>query len=77
MDNYPLVQTKFKLPKTLIREYVIEGISKTGKTVSLTISDNHQRFVWHSVDLKVHKIRFIPISTHGSEDFRLFSFEIE
>ena len=75
--NYPLVQTKFKLPETLIREYRIEGESFAGERVSLHVCDNHQRMVRHSVDWRVRTLRFIPISTHGCEKFRLFDFEIQ
>ncbi len=75
--NYPLIQTNFKLPDTLIKEYRIEGENEDGKQFTICISDNHQRFVRHFVDWKVKKIRFIPISTHGCETFRLFDFEIK
>ena len=74
--NYPLVQTKFKLPQTLIKEYRIEGISENGEIKEIHIADNHQRFVKHNVDWWVKSIRFIPISTHGTKEFRLFDFEI-
>ncbi|MBQ7336497.1 MAG: FAD-dependent oxidoreductase [Clostridia bacterium] len=74
--NYPLVQTKFKLPKTLVCEYRIEGISENGSTVVLQVHDNHQRFVRHTVDWRVKTVRFVPISTHGCEKFRVFDFEI-
>ncbi len=75
--NYPLVQTQFKLPETLIKEYKIQGISENGEVKEIHITDNHQRFVKHSVDWRVKQIRFVPISTHGAEHFRLFDFEIE
>lgn len=75
--NYPLVQDKFKLPSTLIKEYLVEGINESGERVSIHIKDNHQRFVRHSVNWHVKNIRFIPLKTHGCEDFRLFSFEIK
>ncbi|MBP3381527.1 MAG: FAD-dependent oxidoreductase [Clostridia bacterium] len=75
--NYPLAQTKFKLPKTLIREYKIEGISENGDVHEIYVNDNHQRFVKHSVDWRVKTIRFVPIATFGAEKFRLFSFEIK
>ena len=74
--NYPLVQDKFKLPSTLIKEYRIEGIDKNGESISLHVTNNHQRFVTHKVNWNVKKLRFIPIGTCGSEDFRLFSFEV-
>ncbi len=75
--NYPLVQTKFKLPETLICEYIIEGISENGDIHSIHIQNNHQRFVCHEVDWLVKTIRFIPIATLGADQFHLFSFEIE
>ena len=75
--NYPIVQTKFKLPQTLIKEYRIEGENSVGEIFSLCIYDNHQRFVRHYIDWKVKKLRFVPISTHGCERFRLFDFEIQ
>lgn len=74
--NYPLVQTKFKLPETLIREYKVEGVAENGEVFEIHIRDNHQRFVKHSVNWMVKSVRFVPISTNGCEDFRLFSFEI-
>ena len=75
--NYPLVQTRFKLPATLIKEYRIEGRNERGDLFEITVKDSHSRFVRHSIDWKVCSLRFIPISTHGSEDFRLFDFEIK
>ena len=75
--NYPLIQTKFKLPHTLIKEYRIEGIGQNGEVYFLHVTDNHQRMVRHAVDWQVTQIRFIPISTRGCEEFRLFDFEIE
>ena len=75
--SYPLVQEKFKLPKTLIKEYRIEGESADGERFEIAISDNHQRLVRHRVKWKVKRLRFIPISTHGCGEFRLFDFEVK
>lgn len=74
---YPLVQTGFTLPKTLLRDYRIEGIAENGTVYEINISDNHQRFVSHDIDWQVKTIRFIPLRTFGDEYFRLFSFEIQ
>ena len=73
--NYPLVQTKFKLPQTIIKEYRIEGVREDGTTEVLHITDNHQRFVKHAVNWKIRSLRFVPVATHGCDSFRLFSFE--
>ena len=75
--NYPLVQTAFKLPSTLIKEYKIVGENSAGDKLELSVSDNHQRFVRHCVNWKVKELTFIPISTHGCDDFRVFDFEIK
>ncbi len=75
--NYPLKQTKFKLPNTLIKEYRAEGINESGETCSITVNNNHQRFVVHKVDWNVKKVRFIPIATNGCDEFRVFDFEVK
>ncbi len=75
--NYPLVQTKFKLPNTLIKSYRIEGEKADGSILSFTVEDNHQRLVRHRVDWSVKSLRFIPLQTHGCNEMRLFDFEIE
>jgi len=75
--NYPLVQTKFKLPQTLIKEYRLEGKSEQGEIYTLLVTDNHQRFVKHTVDWKIQRLTLIPLSTHGCEEFRVFDFEIQ
>ena len=75
--NYPKDQQKFKLPKTLITEYRIEGISESGEKYSFTVTDNHLRFVTHKIDWNVKAIRFVPINTNGSDNYRLYEFEIK
>lgn len=75
--NYPLVQTKFKLPDTLIKEYRIEGESSAGEVFSICVSDNRKRLARHLVKWKVNKVRLIPVSTHGCEQLRLFDFELK
>lgn len=74
--NYPLVEHLYKVPKTLVKEYRIEGVRSNGETVVLHINNNHQRFVKHLVVWKVKKIKLIPLKTHGSEKYRVFGFEI-
>ena len=75
--NYPLVQPRFKLPATLVREYRIEAENEAGEVFSLHVTDNRRRLVRHRVDWRVRRIRLIPLGTHGSPDFRLFEFEIK
>ncbi len=73
---YPIHETRFKLPKTLIKEYRIEFENESGEITELHVKDSHLRFVKHKVNENAKYVRFIPVSTNGSEDFRLFSFEI-
>lgn len=74
--NYPLEEKVIKLPETLIKEYVIEGVAADGTTHILHVTNNHQRFVKHPVDWTVTKVCFVPLSTHGCDAFRLFDFEV-
>ena len=75
--NYPLKETRYRIPETLIKEYRIEFENEKGEIKTLEINNNHQRFVKHSVNEKALKIRFIPLSSYGCEDMRLYSFEIK
>ena len=74
--NYPLVQTKYCVPHTLVREYRIEGESESGEQFCLHVTDNHQRFVRHRVDWRVKTVRIVPLATHGCEQYRIFSFDV-
>ena len=74
--NYPLVETRFKLPATLIRAYRIEGESESGERFTLEVDESHQRFVRHAVNWRVNRLRFVPLATHGAETYRLFDFEV-
>ncbi|MBR2447123.1 MAG: FAD-dependent oxidoreductase [Clostridia bacterium] len=74
--NYPLVQPKYKVPYTLIDAYRIEGESEDGEQFCLEVGENHQRFVKHRVDWRVKTVRFVPLTTHGCEQFRLFAFDV-
>ncbi|MBE6698208.1 MAG: FAD-dependent oxidoreductase [Ruminococcaceae bacterium] len=74
--NYPLVQTKYCVPHTLVREYRIEGESESGEQFCLHVTDNRQRFVRHCVDWRVKTVRIVPLATHGCEQYRIFSFDV-
>ena len=74
---YPLNETRYKLPETLIKKYKIEGEDSEGKVFSVRVDNSHQRFVKHTINKKLRRIRFVPLETHGSEDFRVFSFELK
>lgn len=73
--SYPLIETKYKVPPTLISKYKIEGITADGK-VHIITAQNHQRFVKIPVDWCVKTLRFTPLEENGCGEYRLFSFEI-
>lgn len=74
--NYPLKQDRFKLPKTLTKEYKIVGIDKDGKEHITLGTLNHQRFVRHVVDWEVVSVKLYPLSTWGEDKFKIFGFEV-
>jgi hypothetical protein len=53
------------------------GTTCRGEKMMLEVNESHQRFVTHLVEWKVKEIEFVPISTYGSEEFRVFRFEVE
>ena len=67
---YPLKETKFRLPETLVKDYVIEGEKENGEKVKLEVKDNYLRFVRHKVDWKVKKNK-----TYAACDFRRGKYE--
>ena len=75
--SYPLVQTKFKLPKTLIKRYRIEGEMEDGTTLSITVEDNRRRFAVHNVNWHVRSLRLIPLEAYGTDQLRIFDFEVQ
>ncbi len=74
--NYPLNETNFKLPQTLITKFALETVDKNG-VVAKEIFTNHQRFVKIPISKRVQSIRFIPLDTNGSTEYRIFSLYVE
>ena len=74
--SYPLVQTSFKMPETMIKEYKLVLSMENGKTEEIVINDNRQRHILHLVDKTITAVEFIPIKTYGFEKFNVFSFEL-
>ncbi len=73
---YPLKETRYKLPKTLITEFEIIITDENGNSMVMSFN-NHQRFVRIPIGKKVKSIKFVPIKTNGCEDYRIFSLEVE
>ena len=78
--------TTFGFPKCLIKHYKIEILDETGAWMRVVeISDNHQRFVKHELNVVTKAVRLIPLSTYhserktedyGSSTAHVFNFEI-
>lgn len=75
--NYPLEQNDFHVPETMIKEFKIEAQDECGNWLKVAeIKNNYQRLVKLNLDLKTKCIRFIPLSTWGSEKAHLFSWDL-
>ncbi len=74
--NYPLKETRYKLPKTLITKFELEIHNKNEEITKETFT-NHQRLVKISIDRCVTSIKLIPKETNGSTEFRIFSLYLE
>ncbi len=70
--NYPLHETRYKLPSTLVTDFDLELCTQDGKTERKTFA-NHQRFVKIPIGKAVQSIKVIPKETNGSDDCRIFS----
>lgn len=73
--RFPLETPYLKLPATLIRSFAIEIEHEDGSVTAKTY-ENHQRLVRIPVEERVRRVRLIPLSTWGAEEYRVFSFEV-
>ena len=71
---YPLGETRFRLPETLIKKFKIE-VCNENHEVSEKSYENHLRFVTIAVNQTAKWIRLIPEETWGADSFRIFSVE--
>ncbi len=74
--NYPLHETRYRLPSTLITAFTLEICDANGDTECKCFT-NHQRFIKIPIGKTVRSIRMIPKETNGAEDFRIFSLYLE
>lgn len=64
------------VPKTMTKEYRIEGLTDNGWIVLAEETNNYQRLRKHDVDACVSAVRFVPTSTWGCERCHLFAFDV-
>ncbi len=73
---YPLHETHYNIPDTLIKQYTIICKDSSGNTFEFNEINNYQRFVIHKLNKSAKSVKFIPKKTHGCSEFRVFGFEL-
>ena len=74
--RFDLVEKNYRMPKTMIKEYVVKITDENGEVSEIHVEDNCQRLVFHEVGKKVRKLELIPIKNFGeNQEMRVFSFE--
>ena len=78
--------TTFGFPKCLVKRYRIEIMGEDGVwSTALEVSDNHQRFVKHELNVMAKAVRLVPLTTYhserktqdyGSSTAHIFNFEL-
>lgn len=71
-----LNEDRFKLPKTLIKDFDIILDYEDGREETLNYRNIHTRLLNISINRSVVGVKFLPISTYGSETFNVFDFEV-
>lgn len=71
-----LKEERFKLPKTLIKDFDIILTHKDGHTEVIPYRNVHTRFLRLAVKGEVLSVKFLPLATYGAETFNVFDFEV-
>lgn len=75
--NFPLKTEPYRVPQTLVRAFRIEVEDELGQwRTALRVENNYQRLVKLAVDLEVRALRFVPEATWGTEEVRVFAWDI-
>lgn len=75
--RYPLGEYQVSLPASLVKEYIIEAkIDGEWKEI-VKEKDNSLRLRKHSLNLETDALRLKICSSHGAEEFRVFSVYID
>lgn len=73
---YPLHDDSCRVPASLVREYKVLAVTEKGEEELLHITDNHQRLVYHDVDVQAKEIRIVPLATWGGKTCHLFALDV-
>ena len=71
-----LNEERFRLPKTLVKDFDITLTDEYGKVTVVPFRNVHNRLFSLPVNGKYKKVRLSPLETYGSEQFGIFDFEI-
>ena len=83
LRTYPTLANKYKdmlafgFPKTMVKSFRLEYLSQEGEWKLLEqIDDNIQRLIVIQKEVSAKAVRFIPLSTYGSEKAHIFAFDV-
>ena len=71
-----LKEERFKLPKTLIKDFDIILTNKDGHTETHPFRNIHTRFLKLDIKGEVLSVKLLPLETYGAETFNIFGFEV-
>ena len=76
-SNYPLNMEPATVPKTMLRAFRVEALGEDGAwNIIVREKNNYQRLVRLKTDIKTQAVRFIPESTWGDEQIRMFAWDV-
>ena len=76
--NIKLNQVPSSVPKTLIKSFKLETMDDTGKIITIfEEGNNYQRLVKIPIFARAKMLRLTPLTTWGSEEFRIFAFDVK
>ena len=71
-----LKEDRFRLPKTLIKDFDIVVTAQDGTAEIYHYKNSHNRLLTLSISGTYTCVRLVPLTTYGAETFNVFSFEV-
>lgn len=75
--RFYLNEQRYKVPDTLVKAYRLELEDENGNVTEINVKENRSRLVRHKIDTVAAKVRLVPLETYGSDEMRVFDFEIK